>query len=163
MGNIVDHIAIANRIREELAQLTDDQETIRDTLEGETDIFGILDWLLGKIGDEDGFAAAVEERIDGLQARLNASKGRRDRLRSLLQSAVEATGEKSLRRPEATVSLTSLKPGIAVIDETVLPERFFKVERRVDRSAVNAAIRDGEVVPGVVMGNGGTSLTVRRK
>lgn len=140
-----------------------DPDLIHDTLEGQTDVFEIVDWLLGKLADEEAMQEAIASRIEALAVRKQACGGRIERLRQALLSCMLAVGEKSLRRPEATVSVASRKPGIQAIDETVLPDRFFKTERKVNRADVGVALKDGEVVPGVTLDNGGISLTVRRK
>jgi hypothetical protein len=140
-----------------------DPELIHDVLEGQTDVFEIMDWLLGKLGDEEGMEEAIAGRVKVLTERKAACQGRQERLRSALHACMVAAGERSLRRPEATVTLSAKKPGIATIDEAELPERFWKVERKVNRSEITTAIRDGEVVPGVLLDNGGETLTVRRR
>ena len=151
-------------IRERLEQLkVTDPELIHDTLEGGTDIFEIMDWTLAKLGDEDYFADAIKTRIEDLGTRLSDSRGRSERLRDTLLACLQATGEKSVRRPEATISLRDMPPSILAVDDTDLPDEFWKVERKVSRTAINAAIKEGKIVPGVTMSNGGQSLSVRRK
>jgi hypothetical protein len=140
-----------------------DPDLIHDTLEGETDVFEIMNWLLGKIGDEDAMQEAIATRVAALKERSKASEGRVARLRGALEACMTASGEKSLRLPEATVTIGWKKPGIALIDEAVLPEAFWKVKREVSRSAINESLGRGEVVPGVTLDNGGQTLTVRRK
>ena len=67
--------------------------------------------------------------------------------------------------PEATVSVRTLQPAPKVVDENLLPDEFVKIQtvRKPDREAIDAACERGEQIPGVVMTNGGASLTVRRK
>jgi hypothetical protein len=140
-----------------------DPELLHDTIEGQTDLFEIMDWLLGKLGDEEGLESAVTERVKTLGERKAACVARQDRLRSALQMCLDVSGQKSLRRPEATLTLAARKPGIAHIDESLLPDRFWETTRRVNRKAIGEAMKDGEVVSGVTLDNGGVSLTVRRK
>lgn len=140
-----------------------DQDLVHDCLEGQTDVYEIIDWLIGKLGDEDAFVDAIDARVEALASRKQSALGRMERLRDGLRACLNATGERSLRRPEATVTLSAKKTGIAGIDETQLPERFWKVKREVSRSAINEALAAGEVVPGVILSNGGEVLTVRRK
>lgn len=152
------------KVQELRALLGDaDPDLVHDTLEGETDIFELVDWLLAKLGDEEALEAGIAARVAALQQRKAACDARQQRLRDALLMCMTATGEKTLRRPEATVSVGQKKPGIAHVDETLLPDRFFKTERKVSKSAINEALDKGEAVPGVTMGNGGVSLSVRRK
>ena len=140
-----------------------DPELLHDVLEGQTDIFEIMDWLLGRMADEESMQDAINSRIMSLQDRHTACGGRVKRLRDAIHVCMVAANEKTLRRPEATVTLGNRKPSIQSIDETLLPEQFFKTTRSVSKSAINEAMKNGEVVPGVTMDNGGVSLTVRRK
>ncbi|HZZ77472.1 MAG TPA: siphovirus Gp157 family protein [Gemmataceae bacterium] len=140
-----------------------DPDLVHDTLEGQTDVFEIMDWLLAKLGDEEGMEEAISSRLKALGERKSACQNRQQRLRDALLACMTATGEKSLRRPEATVTMGNKKQGIQSIDETALPEVFFKVSRAVSRSAINEAMAKGETVPGVMLDNGGVTLTVRRK
>jgi hypothetical protein len=140
-----------------------DPELVHDTLEGQTEVFEIMDWLLAKLGDEEGLEEAISSRMKALGERKAACQNRQQRLRDALLACMTATGEKSLRRPEATITLGAKKQGIQSIDEAVLPEPFWKTTRSVSRTAINEAITKGEPVPGVVLDNGGVSLAVRRK
>jgi hypothetical protein len=47
--------------------------------------------------------------------------------------------------------------------EEALPDQFCKFVRKPDMKLIEDALERGESVPGVVMSNGGASLTVRRK
>lgn len=139
-----------------------DPDLIHDVLEGQTDAFELIDWAIGKIADEESMQEAIAGRIGMLKERKEGSEGRVARLRGVLEALMTAVGEKSLRRPEATLTMMFRNPGIASIDEGQLPERFWKVTRSVSRSAINEALKEG-TVPGVVLDNGGVSLTIRRK
>lgn len=139
-----------------------DPDLIHDCLDGETDIYLIMDWLIGKLGDEESMEEAIALRVKALGERKTACQGRQARLRGALHACLTATGERSLRRPEATLTIRPVKPSISDVDESVLPERFFKVTKAVSKSLINDALAAGELVPGVVMGNGSESLSVRR-
>jgi hypothetical protein len=65
--------------------------------------------------------------------------------------------------PEATVSVRTLGPRPKVVDEDALPDTLCKFVRKPDMKAIEDALERGESIPGVVMTNGGASLTVRRK
>lgn len=152
------------RVAELRAMLGDaDPDLIHDVLEGQTDVFELMDWALGKIADEETFQEAIASRISSLKERSKGSEGRVARLRGVLDALMGSTGERTVRRPEATVSLMVRKPAILEVDESLLPDQFWKETRTVSRSAINEAIKNGEVVAGVTMDNGGYSLTIRRK
>lgn len=140
-----------------------DPDLIHDTIQGETDAYELMAWASNKMAEEESFMDAIATRTASLKERAEACKGRVLRLRDVLEALMVATGERSVRLPEATVTLGNRKPGIQSVDESVLPERFFKTTRSVSRSTINEAFAAGEDVPGVVLDNGGVTLTVRRK
>ena len=140
-----------------------DPDLVHDTLEGQTDVFEVMDWLIAKLGDEEGMEEAIASRLKALGERKTACQNRQQRLRDALLACMTATGEKSMRRPEATITVGNKKQGIQSIDETVLPEAFWKVTRSVSRTAINEAMAKGDTVPGVMLDNGGIVLTIRRK
>jgi hypothetical protein len=142
---------------------TDDPELLHDMVEAETDLFELMDWLLAKLADEDGMEEAIASRVKALGERKTACQNRQQRLRDALMLCMAASDQKSLRRPEATVTVTQRKADIQAIDESLLPEAYWKTERKVSRSAISDALKDGEIPPGVTLDNGGLSLTVRRK
>jgi Siphovirus Gp157 len=142
---------------------SDDPDLIHDTLEGQTDVYELIDWMLARIGDEESMEEAIENRISALMERKKACEGRIIRLRGAIEACLTATGEKSLRRPEATLTLANRKVSISHIDETILPEKFFKTTRSVSRTTISEALKSGEIVPGVTLDNGGVTLTIRRK
>ncbi len=139
-----------------------DPELVHDMLEAETDVYELMDWALDKLADEESIQEAISSRIAALKCRADASERRHERLRSVLLECLKATGERTVRRPEGTLTLKQAKPGILSIDEGVLPERFFVVKKSVSRIVLNEAIGKGEDVPGVILSNGGENLTVRR-
>lgn len=164
MSKIQEELEKVAAVRARLEELkVTDPELIHDSIEGQTDLFEIMAWLLGKLSDEEYMQKAIGERISDLMTRKKDSEARGERLRGILAHCVEATGEKSIRLAEATLSLTSRAPSAQVVDEGLIPEEFWKVKREVSKTLINAAIKEGRDVPGVAPGNGGVSLTIRRK
>jgi hypothetical protein len=144
---------------------TDDPELLHDVIEGQTDLFEIMDWLLDKLADEEGMEDAIAARVKSLGDRKGACQNRQQRLRDALLLCMRVSDQKSLRRPEATVSIAQRLPGLHSVDEGVLPYPFKRSETvvKIDRKAILDAIREGQSVPGVTLDNGGVALTVRRR
>jgi hypothetical protein len=156
-------IALATAIKEHLEALKIEDETlIHDTFEGQTDIYECMDWLLGKISHEVAFEEAVSAQIDKLSIRKSTAGNRKSKWRDLLQQAMEATGEKTVKRPAATITLAPKPQGIEIVDESIIPDEFFVVEqvRKLDKKKLKEAAIAGNVV-GVLLDNGGLSLRIR--
>lgn len=52
-----------------------------------------------------------------------------------------------------------VNPKPIVVDESKIPDRFWKVEKSIKKAEINQAIKNGEVIDGVIMDNGGYTLT----
>ena len=75
-------IDAARSLRAELANMTDDTDAIRDTLEGETDLPSVMRALLLSIDEDqvlvdglDGLITVLKSRHDRLEARIEAKRG----------------------------------------------------------------------------------------
>lgn len=149
----------AQALRTELRSLTDDEEAIADTLEGECDFESVADEIITSIQDDEDLAAGIKERISTLRERSDRAKARIDRKKDLLRRVIELAG-KRIVTPSATVSLRHNPPKAIVVDEMVVPAAFWRQpDPVVSMEAVNAAWKMGEPVPGTTLDNG--SVTVK--
>lgn len=166
------------------AAFADDPELVLDTIEGETQLFELLDaLLLADLHDAelmDGLASAVkvlQERKERFDHRIKVR-------RALIERALAMLEIKKLVRPTATLSLSVRKPKVEITDESLVPSQFFKSEPTLQKKVLNdfvaelLAKQDAEIeaakaegrqpemysMPeGTTLSNGGMSLTVRRK
>lgn len=117
-----------------------------------------------RAGDEAHHnAEAVGERIAALQARQARYKAQAEECRRAVMAIMDAAGLTKFRHPEFTVSLSAGRPGVVVTDESALPDRFVRVERKPNLSALREAMEDGEVILGAEWSNAAPRLTVRTK
>jgi hypothetical protein len=142
-----------------------DTETLQDTLEGETGAIGLVEKLTAEAIEAealadglDGYLKAISDRRTRLQER---SQRFRDTITALL-TALEYKGP--LRLPIATLSLTRRPPGVAISDESKIPDHLCKIitTRRPDKVKIEAAMKTAPV-EGAHMTNGSTSLSIRIK
>ena len=144
-------------------ELAEDETLRADTLEGATEINGILGKLVQEREAAYAMAEGVKVPVDDLRQR----KARLERLGDGYGKAIErimnAAGLPKAVLPNATLSISNAPPSIVVSDEGQVPEQFWRVKREIDKPAINAAAKAGEEIPGVTVSNGGTRLTVRVK
>lgn len=142
-----------------------DEQFKLSTLEGETQLNEIVSELLAGNEDDEGMVAQIKEQIASRKERIDRFERRMEARRNAIVSLMDCAAITKLPLPEATVSLRTLPPRPKVVDEEALPSAFTieVTSRKPDKEAIDAAIERGEQVPGVVMTNGGTSLSVRRK
>lgn len=110
-------------------------------------------------------AEAIELRIKELTERKARVLRSAETMRDVVLQCLEIRGERKIQSPALTLSTSLVKPGIVVTDESAIPSRFFTPQPpKLDKAALKAAVlTDGEVIDGVAIGNGKSTLTIRRK
>lgn len=141
----------------------DDPDLVHDMAEGSTDIMEAIDMALAEMDECDAITAGCSAQIAVYQDRSSKFAARKQRIRALIEQAMLIADLPTAKRPTATVTVKRTPPKPIISDESLIPARFFKTPAPVlDKTAINAAVKDGEAIPGVTMDNGGISLQVRR-
>jgi hypothetical protein len=141
-----------------------DDETLRDTVEGLTNLPEVLAGILRSHLDDLVLLAALRTRILDMQERFARLEARADKKRALVASVMERADIKKLTEPDFTASLRQVPPGLVMVDEHAIPEPFWRPQPpKLDRKALLAALNAGQSVPGAALGNGSTTITVRTR
>ena len=143
--------------------LAEDGALWLDLLEGETDLFAVLDRLLLEDLDDEGMLAGLAKVKEELTARTERLKVRKERRRTLIEQALLILDVGRVERPLATLSLVSRPSTLVVDDEVLIPSRFFVSKPHLDRTVLRHALTSGEDIPGARLESGVVSLTVRRR
>ncbi|MEM7289554.1 MAG: siphovirus Gp157 family protein [Pseudomonadota bacterium] len=160
-------------VKASLLELTDDEDTIRDTLEGETDLEGFVRKLMLSI-DEDQLI------LDGIAARVSDLKEREDRYkksiewkRTLILQGMQVAEQQTFTLDIATISRRKPPAQLFISDESKLPAKYWvPSDPRLSKSDLKADLKpfkddDGKLVTPVIDGahleDGPEGLTVRRK
>lgn len=143
----------------------EDEDLKRDMLEGETGLHEVVSQLLAENEDDEGLIAAIDEQVTARGIRAERAEKRIEARKAAIASLMDCAQETTLKLPEATISLRTLKsrPKVVAVDE--LPPEFREVVStyKPKMEAIKAAFEAGQSIPGVMVTNGGSSLTVRRK
>ena len=148
------------------AQITDlaggDEDFIRDTLEGETDLDGLVGKLVASIGEDEALAAGLKVHRESLAIRVKRFEDRADHKRVLLTKALEIAGRAKIETPAGTVSLRPVAPSLVRGEDADIPTEFWKPQPpKVDARALLAALKDGRIIPGASLSNGGQTISIR--
>jgi len=143
----------------------EDDQLKADMLEGETSLHEVVSQLLAENEDDEGTIAALDAQVDARAIRIERAKARIEGRKKAISALMDCAQETSLKLPEATLSLRTLKGRPQVTDPDALPDKYLKqiVTVKADMEAIKAAIEAGQSIPGVTMTNGGSSLAIRRK
>jgi len=144
--------------------LAADEAVLSDALQPETtDVYALLHRVLRAAEDARALADSADERLKVLTARRDRFRRRSDTLRGTAFAAMDVLGLSKLELPDMTASIVRGKPAAIITDETALPDEYWRTTRAVNKAAINDAIKQGVVIPGVEMTNAIPSLQVRTK
>jgi Siphovirus Gp157 len=156
------HELLRQQLRVEFPEI--DAETLRDTVEGLTNLPELLARILRSHLDDLALLSALRTRILDMQERFARLEVRADKKRALVASVMERADIKKLTEPDFTASLRQVTPGLVVVDETAIPEPFWRPQPpKLDRKGLLAALNTGQAVPGATLGNGGKTIAVRTR
>ena len=149
-------------LRTEFPDVFEDEDFAADVIEGQTDLYAILEDLSEQVADNEANVEAVKARIGQLyerKARIERTAGAR---RALIMRLMDAAGQSKIPLPTATLSLRNGAPKVVVTDESRIPARYTRTKVEVDKAALREALKTGETIDGACLSNGEATLSIRR-
>lgn len=144
-----------------------DEETILDTLEGETDLVELIVAVLESAEADKGMVAACEARIAELTERQGRFIKRADAKRHVVKLAMERSGRNKIEAPAFTVSLKAVPQSVIVTAQEQIPDAYMvqpdPPAPRPDKKAILEALKAGTAIAGCTLSNGGLTISVRKK
>ena len=130
-------------VRESIAAVTtDDDELLTDMIEGETDLFEIIDRLIARRAENMALAAGAAQHIETMRGRRERFERLAEQDRTLITQAMLIAELPSVRRPIATLSLSARAAKLVIDDEAAIPSGFWKVgDPRLDKIALAEAVK----------------------
>ena len=155
-----------NRLREWLLeQFPDvDDQTIRDTLEGETDLHEMIAAVIRSALVDDALSTGLRGRLNDMKERLKRLEERGAKKRQLALDAMDEVGLNKLQQPDFTASTRTGSPSLVVTTEGAVPFPYWVPQPpKLDRQALLGALKRGTDIPGVQLNNPKPVLVVRTK
>jgi len=141
-----------------------DEETLRDTLEGLTNLHEMLAVVIRSQQEDRVLSGALRTRIGEMQERLKRLEHKVEKKRELASQVMEQARIQKIVESDFTASLRQVPRPLVVSDESAIPSDFWNPQPpRLDRQKIGELLRGGEEVPGACLGNGGQTLSVRVK
>jgi hypothetical protein len=130
--------------------LEDTLESINDTIELKADGYARI------IRSLEANAVALKTEIDRLTNRRRSIENSIDRLKENLKNAMIATGKEKIKTDLFNVTVVNNPVAVNVIDEKLIPEKYFKVEiiRKLDKISLRDAMKKGEEIQGAELKQG---------
>ena len=141
-----------------------DEETLRDTLEGLSDLPEMIAAVVRSELEDKALAKGLRGRIAEMEDRLERFEERAGKKREMAREAMESADILKIKEPDFTVSLRSVQPPLVIVEEKEIPEEFWRPQpAKLDRQKLRLALGSSEGVPGAVFGNARRTLSVRIK
>ena len=154
--------ALRRRLLEEFPVL--DNETIRDTLEGITDLHEMIAAVIRSALVDEALHAGLRTRVNDMRERLSRLELRASKKRELALEAMTEVGLGKLEQPDFTASARAGSPALVVVEEERIPEAYWLPQPpKLDRQAILGELKQGAGIPGVQMSNPKPVLSVRTK
>ncbi|MBA4211063.1 MAG: hypothetical protein C0454_16180 [Parvibaculum sp.] len=154
------HGYLRERLKAEFPDL--DDETLADTLEGETGLNEALAALIRSREEDLGLITGLKARLEALKGRLERFQDRAETKRRLVADVMSRAEIKRLVEADFTVSLRMTPPSLLIEDEEAIPADYWKPQPpKLDRIALGDALRAGQKVEGAVLGASRPSITIR--
>ncbi len=151
------------RIRKVAEALDQDDPDKLEMLNIEGDYTALMEWALRKRLEAKAHAEAIKSIEETYRARRTMFDGKAENMRSVIEWSMKSANEHKNIGPSGTVSFGKKKQGVTVIDESKIPDEFFKIERKLDKAKLNEACLGGANIEGAVLDNGGETLIIRSK
>lgn len=146
-----------------IPELRDDDTLRADMIEAETDAFALLSKLVRMIGDAGALAGGTQQYIAELRERQTRIERRIEGLRSLVFKVMESADLSKCELAEATLSIRKGARKVLITDEERLPNQAFRVKREPDKQMIKSWLDAGQEVPGAILSNGESGLTIKVK
>jgi Siphovirus Gp157 len=154
--------ALKERLVEEFPLL--DDETIRDTREGITDLHEMIAAVIRSALVDEALHAGLRGRLDEMRERLSRLEVRASQKRELALHAMSEAGLAKLEQPDFTASTRAGSPALIVVSEQTIPSSYWLPQpAKLDRQGLLGELKRGASVPGAELSNPKPVLMVRTK
>lgn len=151
------------RLINDYPDLADDELLRADMLDAETDLEKVVSRALDERREAETMANAIKEREAALAARRSRYEKKADAMKALIKSVMQSADLDKLTLPEATLTVQRPRTSVDVTNVEELPQGFFKIERKADKTALKKALEAGEEIPGAELALGDETLAIRVK
>ena len=141
-----------------------DAETIKDTLEGLTDLPEILAGVIRSALIDQALILGLRERIEEMKFRLERIEIRGTKKRQLALDAMQEAGLSKLEQPDFTASTRPGTPSLIISAEDAIPATYrIPQPPKIDRQSMLESLKRGLEIPGALLSNPKPVLVVRTK
>jgi hypothetical protein len=156
------HALLRERLKEAYG-LEDDDQALRDTLEGESDFKELCLFAAREAKRRERYAEALALIIDDNEIRKARHSMAAKRIREALAAAMDEAGEKKLEGPDITLIMKRGTPHVVPCGDVPQEYMRVKVEANIDKAKIAAELKDGKTLPFAYLSNPAPVLDIRTK
>ena len=150
-------------LAQELEPYRQDEELFWDTLDGETDVIDYITKQMKAMIDADAQIAGAKSILETYVDRIKAAEARKAKIKEVLKSICEITGEKKIPHPLGTISLRQGGTSVQVNNLEEVPTQLCKITKRPDKTAIKKRLEAGEEIDGVELVTAPDGISIRIK
>ncbi len=141
------------------AMVGDDEQAIRDTIEGEVDVDPIMEKLIGLRQEAKAMAASRKELAQRYAEACKADEARAEKVETLILECLQASGQEQWKGAAGTASIRQGSWSCEILDATHIPLQYMKPVPNV--AMIKEDLMAGKEVAGAHVIRGGDTLTIR--
>lgn len=156
------HEYIRERLKAEFPDA--DDETIADTLLGETTLDVVICNLMRQAFEAETMATALGIRIEEWQKRKSRFEHKNKTIRDIVLRVLERADLPTIVTDDMTLGRAKVPRGLVISDEKAIPKEYYNPpdDPTLDKRKIIQALKDGTVIAGASLDNGGVRLNARR-
>ena len=158
MSNLYELTGQRLALQSKLEAMNFDEETIADTLEGEsTEIQTKIENYGFVIRNMEAFGDAIKAEESRLAVRRLAYEKRVDSIKSYLLDNMQACKITKIECPAFTIAVQANPVAVDVLDEAAIPAKYISTPEpkppvpAPDKNAIKAALKEGKIIPGCAL------------
>lgn len=119
--------------------------------------------LAAKLSVNEMALSDLDSQIKTLQARKKKVQGELDAFKDELREGMAENGINRIENEEYGIlfRLDAPTKRVDIEDEKSIPEKFFRVKKELDKTAIKKALEVGDDVPGALLVEGKHRLTIK--
>lgn len=146
-------------------ELIEDEQTLYDTLDGESDLHQLIQTMVESVEDDENLVAAISERVAQLASRGKRLEARVEKKKQAILSVMMEAGIHRMTLPSATISQAVNPPAVVVVEAQLIPKDYWVEQKppepKLDKRGILRDLKEGLEVPGVTLSNQTTRLNWR--
>lgn len=161
----VRQLEAAKVLKHNLGHDAEDLELLADMVEGETDLFEIVERVYNAIKEDEEIITGIKARQEQLTRRKNRYTMSMNRRKAMLLQAVSILDQKIVL-PSVTLSKRQGSLSLVITDEQEVPTQYFErpapeINAKALKDALKALTEGDEPIPGAHLERGADTLSMR--